>query len=389
MSVSTQLSRGAIFSACALAAAGALVFNAFPLYLSSIAHQLGLNDEQLGLLGSAYLGAFALVALFSPLWVKASPWKQVSIFGYLLMILGTFSLTSASADNVHLIMAFIGMGSGIVFTVSLAILSAAHNPDKAYGWKLVLEMISAGVLVYLVTSMVQAQFGFNGFIWTILAVYSLSLLSLIRLPSNFLANLPQGEKSKQFNRPALLASLALFFQAGTFAGLWGFVERIGSELGINADLIGVTISGSILAGIAGALCCVALGAKYSHRSLILSGLSLALVTLALLNYLPSTITFVAAVCLINALLQFLIASLMALVTDSDQTGKYTVMMAFVLPMGGAIGPGVLGVIVELYGFSMGYLWASLFILLTALMVVLATKRTSNSMERELVTEERV
>ncbi|USD65265.1 hypothetical protein [Vibrio sp. SCSIO 43136] len=387
MSVSTQITRGAIFAACALAAAGALVFNAFPLYLSSIAQQFGLNDEQLGLLGSAYLGAFALVALFSPFWVKRTPWKLVSSIGYALMAIGSYGLTVTTADNVHLVMAAIGFGSGIVFTISLAILSAAHNPDKAYGWKLVLEMVSAGILVYVVTSIVQAQFGFAGFIWTVLAIYALSLVSLVNLPANFLAKEQASEKGSKLNLPALLASFALFFQAGTFAGLWGFVERIGSDMGIGSDLIGMTISGSILAGIGGALCCVAFGAKYSHRSLILSGLAISLVTLALLQWFPSTLTFIVAVCLINALLQFLIASLMALVTDNDQTGKYTVMMAFVLPMGGAIGPGVLGAIVEAYGFSMGYVWATLFIILTGVMVVASTSSAQSIQQGQLAAEE--
>lgn len=48
-----------ILSACLLSAIGALVFNAFPVFLSILAENYQLTDEKMGLLGSTYLDGFA------------------------------------------------------------------------------------------------------------------------------------------------------------------------------------------------------------------------------------------------------------------------------------------------------------------------------------------
>ncbi len=49
------------------------------------------------------------------------------------------------------------------------------------------------------------------------------------------------------------------------------------------------------------------------------------------------------------------------------------MMAFTLAMGGVIGPGELGVIIEQMGFSMGYLWATSFTLATQILIHIVTR----------------
>lgn len=386
MSIQYKLSKAAIVAACILSAAGALVFNAFPLFLGNIATQYQFGDEELGLLGAAYLGAFALAALFAPLWMPRVAWKPAALFGYVFILVGSYLLSNAPADQVHMIMATIGLGSGIIFTISLGVLAAAKNPDTAYGWKLVTEMVAAGSLMFIMTSLIINEFGYQGFVVGIVVLYGLSALSIFALPKNFMATSIEakvsGKKSK-FNTSAALASIALFFQAGTFSGLWGFMERIGEIHGVDKQLIGTVLAASIAAGILGALCCVALGQKLGHRKPIAAGLVITLATLALLEWNTGTITFIVAACLINALLQFLVATLMALVTDKDLTGKYTVMMAFTLAMGGAIGPGVLGTIIEEFGFSMGYLWAAFFTLATMMLVLMATKEENKATDVNL------
>jgi hypothetical protein len=45
---------------------------------------------------------------------------------------------------------------------------------------------------------------------------------------------------------------------------------------------------------------------------------------------------------------------MGLVTDLDTSGRYTVIIAFVLCLGGAAGPGVLGAAIQNSGFRSAY-----------------------------------
>lgn len=377
MSIAHKIDTQAIFAACILSAAGALVFNAFPLFLGNIAGEFGFNDEQLGLLGSAYLGGFALIALFAPLWMSRLPWRISGSAAYGLILLACIALKLAPAEKIHIAMVILGVGSGTIFTIALGVLSAARDPDRAYGWKLVAEMTTAGVLMWLMTSIVVDTFGYQGFIIGTVALYGISAFSIFTLPDNFLAQAGshQGKQitESSFNIPAFLATVALFFQFGTFSGLWGFMERIGESNGVNSDAIGSILSLSLLTGLGGAFICVVIGQRFGHRRPILIALVLTLACILLLYLIPGNLAFAIAACAINALLQFLVATQMALVTVKDNSGRYTVMMAFILAAGGAIGPGVLGSVIETLGLVFGYIWATGFTL-TAMALTLAATR---------------
>ncbi|QCY09459.1 MFS transporter [Pseudomonas sp. MPC6] len=377
MRIHHQISTRALTAACVLSAAGALVFNAFPLFLGNIAGAFGFNDEQLGLLGTAYLTGFALIALLAPLWMPRLPWKTCGVFGYLLIVIASFLLKTAPTEQIHYVMGLLGLGSGVIFTLSLGVVSAARNPDRAYGWKIMTEMLVAGVLMLAMTTLVIEAFGYDGFIGGIVALYSLSALSLLGLPKNFLKAVEQHSTSKTagngLNRPAAMAALALFFQFGTFSGLWGFMERIGEINGVTPDTLGTLLTLSLVTGLLGAMLCALMGQRFGHRKPILGGMGLTLACVALLHFANGVVVFAVAACALNALLQFVSATQMALITETDRNGRYTVMIAFILAAGGAIGPGVLGAILAQVGFGFGYLWAVFFTLAAMALTMLATQ----------------
>jgi len=78
--------RAVLVAACMISGVGALVFNAFPLFLSVTANQFGLNDTQLGLLGTTYLGGFAVVALFAPIWMPRIEWRSIAVVAGVLIL---------------------------------------------------------------------------------------------------------------------------------------------------------------------------------------------------------------------------------------------------------------------------------------------------------------
>ncbi|MDH4072440.1 MAG: hypothetical protein OEV41_04970, partial [Gammaproteobacteria bacterium] len=182
MTVHAHLDTRSIFAACLISAAGALVFSAFPLFLGSIARQYGLNDEQLGLLGTFYLGAAALVSLFAPLWMPRLPWRGTALAGYMCIAIAIFWIRNASVGQIHWIMALLGVGSVTIFTIALGILSAAADPSRAYGFKLTAENLLAAILIFVMTSFVIGRFGYDGFIWGTLIVYGATALATRWIP---------------------------------------------------------------------------------------------------------------------------------------------------------------------------------------------------------------
>jgi len=357
MTVHAGLNNRSIFAACVISAAGGLVFNAFPLFLSSIARQYGLNDEELGLLGTYYLGAAALVSLLAPLWMPRLPWRGTAAAGYACIAVALVWMGNAAAGQIHWVMALLGAGSIAIFTIALGILSAAADPNRAYGFKLTAEMVLAGVLMLVMTVFVTARFGYQGFIWSALLAYAVTAPGLRWVPRNFLGGTggAVGEPaSSGVNLPAILACLALFVQFGALAGLWGFMERIGAESGIDGGTIGTVLTLSLLTGLCGALLAAGMGERFGHLVPILPAMSLVILAGGVLMLGSGPVAFGISACLINALVQFLVVFQMGLVTAVDVSGRYTVIIAFVLCLGGAVGPGVMGAAIEARGFDSAY-----------------------------------
>ena len=372
-----ELDTSAVIAACLLSAAGALVFNAFPLFLSTIAGQFGFGDEQLGLLGTYYLGGFALVALLAPIWMPRLPWRMTAVSAYALVLLALFRLSIAQADAVHWGMALLGLGSAFLFTIGLGVLSAAPDPDRAYGFKLSAEMVLAAVTMFIMTTMILARFGYAGFLWASAVIYGASAAGIIRLPANFLQEVGVGDRASARGNsrgPVVLASVALFLQFGTFSGLWGFMERMGTLRGLGDDAIGTILTLSLLCGLGGALACAAMGRRYGQRRPILAAMGLTVLAVLLLRSGQGVVAFAIAACVINALLQFLCAYQMGLITELDQGGRFTVFIAFILAFSGAVGPGVMGAAMESQGLE-GSLSLGIATTVGAMvMTVLATSR---------------
>ena len=229
------VSLAAIFAASVLSAAGALVFNAFPLFLSTLADQFALSDQQLGLLGTSFLGAFAFVALAALWWLPRLSWKWLGVISYLFIGGSLLGFRAVTAEHVFWLMGIYGMGSGIIFTLSLNVLAHARDPDRAYGIKLIFEMALAGLLIFTMTSWLIGRFGFPGFIYGTLILYAASAVFVFWIPNKLLQeNRQQHLTGGQSNKAAWLASFGLFVQFAAFAGLWGFMERIGAATGAIA-----------------------------------------------------------------------------------------------------------------------------------------------------------
>ena len=102
------------------------------------------------------------------------------------------------------------------------------------------------------------------------------------------------------------------------------------------------------------------------------------IAIGLLTTASSIVIFAIAACATNALLQFTVVYQMGLITNIDNNGKLTLLIAFILAFGGALGPGIFGAIKTETSFNPAYLLAAVIttvaIVLTLLASYLATKQ---------------
>lgn len=234
-------------------------------------------------------------------------------------------------------------------------------------------MLLAGVLMFLMTSFVLSAFGYYGFVIGVLLVYGLTALAVAGLPSEVISIEPEEARvpDSTGNGSAWIAALALFIQFGVFSALWGFMERIGNEMGVSDSAVGNILSLSVIVAIAGAMIGAGVGNRFGQVKPLLVAFALTLISVFCLRYGSGTLLFLVTSCAINVLLQVCVIYQMGLVVVKDNSGKLTVMIAFILAAGGAVGPGVAGTIIEFSGYSTMYFVLGAAIVLSAILTVFA------------------
>ena len=282
----------------------------------------GFNAVQAGTLSTIEVMAVAGAALVAALFMSRRCVVRVGIGGTL--IAGLAQLGSTLPDSFWWLAAArlaAGIGSGLVVAAVAAAAASARSPDRLYGFATAgFAAIMIGLYPALAASIdamgIAAGYGLLG------------VLFLLGLP--FLRGLGRGSRGVVISRPKerrlprgeLALLLALIGTLGLGIGpLWGFMERIGMNLGIGAERLGVIFSVSQFAAMGGALLAGALGARCGRRG----PLALALAVLGIVclgfGFVSGAVSYVSLVLLCLLLIYFLWSFLFAIVAIFDPVGR--------------------------------------------------------------------
>jgi predicted MFS family arabinose efflux permease len=146
-----------VMAAAAMGTAAVIVFALLPVLVGVFAGQFGLDDIQAGLVASSYFSVYALIALTSMAWIRRFNWVKVARVGYLAMLSGLLLGAVAPGFAIaSLGLAVVGAGAGLLFPVSLTLVSDMEHTDRAYAIKLCVEqMVPAALLFLLSTASVE------------------------------------------------------------------------------------------------------------------------------------------------------------------------------------------------------------------------------------------
>ena len=243
-----------LITACIIGTAGVIIFALLPLLLGTAADAFGLDDSQVGFLGSAYVGGNTLVTALSFYWITRLDWRHVFALGILLLVCGLLiAVARPSYSGAMTGLAIAGLGSGFMYALSVAIVSEMQDADRKFGIKMVPEQGISAVLLFLLPALVIAQWGFSGFLLTLVAFFILVLPFIARVP-------PHGKKQERLEaveqvvvKPyvVFLALLGLLLFFGGIAGIWAFMERFASEGAIDSTLAGQLLAVGVVASAVG------------------------------------------------------------------------------------------------------------------------------------------
>ena len=107
--------KGAILSAVALSALGAMFYNLLPLFLGMAQDYRELDNTGIGLLSSLFFAGHTLTTMTAFFWIRRLNWKTVSL---LTIMIGSLALLLASYSQSHsrLMLCIFVAGGGVTCT---------------------------------------------------------------------------------------------------------------------------------------------------------------------------------------------------------------------------------------------------------------------------------
>jgi len=334
-----------IIAAAATGTAAVLVFALLPVLSGVMADQFQLDDVQTGLVATSYFSIYALIALSSSTWIRRFDWVKTARTGYAIMLVGLLvSLLAPSFVIASSGLAVVGAGAGLLFPISLTLVSDMTHTDRVYAIKIAAEQLVPAGLLLLLSSSLFAVAGLSTTLIALIAVVSVCFFMSLQLPAE--GNVAKHAGSEKGGRLSLgIASLvALSIGFAGFAGLWAFLERIAVdnafEPGFTNTWLAVGLITSGLGPIAAAVLADRVGRVFPMGLAII----VAMGTLVLLATSNSTGTYALVLTVLPLSYYFAITYMFGVVADADSNGKIAGLMSFALAVGAGGGPAIFGMV---------------------------------------------
>lgn len=338
-----------------------------PVVIGALAETRGYAEDSLGLLASLYSAGIFLASVSSMLWIQRINWVLLVKLGSLLSALG-FALLLLSNSFVTLAMGHLvaSLGLGIAYVVIMAILGEQEHQARGYALVFFLQVVlgvSASTLMTLTLTYAQI-INFSAALMVIVGVVCALLAQWLpdgsRKSSD--ANPPQGLAFSLPPLPVLLGLLAILLVFTGDAGVWIFLERIGSaQFGPEAG--GLLVSVNLAAGACGSLTAAVVSERFGYLRPMVVAIGLSIVSVIMMAAAGSLWILVAASFINGWSWNLGAAYRMGLVSKLDVSGRFTVLIPSMQTLGNSLGPLLIGLLIVRGGYNLAFVTTAVLWLL--------------------------
>ena len=361
----TQPSRPAISGFAAIIATGAcaaMIFNTLPLFLGVAADEYQLGSQGAGWLGTLYLGGFGLSSV-------AAAWLIARVnrprLGLVLFLSSALLLAVASGTDSRLLFTLllvgVGFSFGALYSLSFVITGERPNPTRAFGLKLLGEVLLGAAVLAVVPVFILPHYGLGGMLAVFAALAVCGTLSAPYIASNApaRANAPGLGGGGRLPRRAIAGLAALFaFTIGQSA-VWSFAERRASFEGIDSEAIGFALSAAAVAGGLGSLAAAWLSNRLGQLGPLAATALIHAASLILFFAGRDPWLFGAAASLFMLAWLFALPYMASIISAADSSGRATSLVAACFAFGSMAGPALAGQLVARGSFATLYVFAAI------------------------------
>ena len=350
-----------------LSGIGALISSTMPMVIGAMAEAFNFSESQLGDIIAVFNLTFTLIAIASLFFVRRLNWKFAAFLGSGISIASLLAVTfTANYQSIMMLFGVMGIGLGGLYALGMAVMGDSENPDRAFGVKLGLEALPATIMLFALPVLVIPVYGFTGMAYAMAATcLAIGLLSGI-LPSRGVKSdttasplIPEADKnafagSKPSPAPIALSLLTLTAGIVFFSGIlatWAFLEIMGTDKGLPADKVGVTLALGMVSSAVGAFVAAWLGNKIGRNLPLIAIMIVNVVSLIIIWQSRSLMSFALGAISFTFCVNYGLAYFFGLSAEVDLSGRFVVLCATTLSLGGVIGPALGGRMMAGQGFE--------------------------------------
>lgn len=324
-----------------------------PLLVGAATTQLGFSDSQAGYLASIDLLGIVLAAVTAPFWIHRISRKKLALIAVALLVVGNlYSMLATGFIELSCARFVAEVGSGIAFSLSLAVLGERKNPDRFFSLGIG-STISLAVLVFLWLPGFITQYGFSTIFVAHLFITLVVGLFIRWLPSYGsrykTTKVPLNVPIKTGYRGLLICFAGFFCFTVVEGGVWSYIERIGDYHGLSASYIGNVLAITQVISVIASIASTVLSTKYGRLFPVMFGGVTFLASLYLIQQEQSWLYLLGA-CMSQFAYIFTLPYLMLLCVELDPSGKYYVLTTAFKMGGFAVGPAVVATMLTGNGF---------------------------------------
>ncbi|MEN9017522.1 MAG: MFS transporter [Hellea sp.] len=260
-----------IIAVSMVSAIGGLVFNTMPILLGTAGEAFGFNNAELGNLSLMAGVGYLAGTLTGPLWVDSFQWQKTAFFIILAVAFSFLVSMGLPRDYIYFGFLVFGFFCALAIALAMRVLADMPDPERAYGTRLSVELLSIGLFLVFLPSFFVSNAGFTGAMFG-MAVFTIFLgIGVCAFPKHStsktvekLKGFPSWRKSGSSWSVLLIFTIYLLANVGLFFFLYIIAQKFSPTDAQNGMMFGVLkwLGGG--AGVLGAIIGAKAGLRMPH-----------------------------------------------------------------------------------------------------------------------------
>ena len=331
-----------------------------PAFVQGLVEQAGLDERSAGYVASAEMFGVAIGAAVVALGAARINWRTACIASVGGM--AVLSAVSAAMLSTWLFMALrllVGVGGGILMSISFAAIGKTSHPDRNFAWLVSCALTFGAVVVFAMPPLLE-HIGLTGFLWLLSGYYATGLAAVRSLhdgtadhtqPSHPVEAAPGGTGIGISRLLQSLAVSAMFLYYIAQGAIWSYLALMGSARGLSATSIASSLTLSQLSGLGAVLLAAALANRILRDLALTIGILSATIALWALSGPQTALMYAVLVSLFNGAWNWTDPFLLGAMAAVDGTGRVMVWSIAWRLLGLALGPLFAALLLDGQDFS--------------------------------------